>query len=39
MAGHWAKECRKAACDRERCGEVANIAVAEEEEDPGLLIA
>jgi hypothetical protein len=38
-AGHWAKECHKAARDRERRGEVANVAVAEEEEGPGLLMA
>jgi hypothetical protein len=38
-AGHWAKECRKAARDREKRGEVANVVVAEEEEGPGLLMA
>jgi hypothetical protein len=37
-AGHWAKECRKAAHDREKCGEVANIAITEEEEGRGLLM-
>jgi hypothetical protein len=38
-AGHWAKECHKAAHDCERRREVANVAVAEEEEGPGLLMA
>lgn len=37
--GHWAKECRKAARNREKRGEVANLANAEEEEQPGLLMA
>jgi hypothetical protein len=38
-AGHWAKECHKAARDREKRGEVANVTIAEEEEGPGLLMA
>jgi hypothetical protein len=42
-AGHWAKECRKAAHDHERRGEVANLVDTEEEEEeeekPGLLMA